>query len=389
MIQLRRSSTLAKTSDGTGDKRTPPSAMKILDRLIFTEILSVFLFSVAIFVGFVWVALGPVEAMLRYVGMGIPWTLILEIAGFNIVPIFGYALPISMLLAVIIAYVRFSEKSEVVALYAGGVSFYRMLVPTTLIALGVTVVGLVINNSIVPYTEARVTDFKTNISQEIKPTNQPFGLPPLRDKDGHLQATIWVEGGFDKQADALSEVTINEYDPKTGKPVVTVYADKAQWQGGTNWSLKDAVVLGIGSRNEAVALANEELKVSPTALEDLEFDPDTLNFFQLARKIALLRSEHLTDVGQYEMSLWEKIALPLASLIFALVGAPLGLRPQRGNSSLVAGIGGFLTIGAYYILREILQVVSADNLMDPFLAAFLPDFLGVAVAIYLIWRAPT
>jgi lipopolysaccharide export system permease protein len=363
--------------------------MKILDRIISTEVFFVFLFSVAVFVGFVWVAFGPLAAALKYRGMGIPLRLILEIAVFNIVPIFGYALPISMLLAVLTTCVRMSENSEAVALFAGGISLYRLLFPMAVVALIVTIAGMVITNSIVPYTVERVADFKTNISKEIKPTNEAFGLPALRDSDGHLLATIWVDGGFDEHANALRHVTINEYDPKTGKPLVTVYADKAQWQGGSNWSLKDAVVLGIGSRNEAVTLANQELKVSPRDLEALEVDPDTLNFFQLARLIARLRNGRVADVQQYETSMWEKVALPLATFIFAMVAAPIGLRPHRGYNRTIAALGGFIIIGAYYILMQILEIVAADRMIDPFVAAFFPDFLGMAVAVYLIWRAPT
>lgn len=363
--------------------------MKLFDRLIFAEIIAIFLSSVAVLIGFVWVAFGPLEAALRYIGMGIPVWRILEVAAFNIVPIFGYALPISMLLAVIVTFVRVSENSEAVALYAGGVSFYRMLVPVAMAAVCVTVAGLTLNNTIVPYAQMEITYFKTHISQEIQPVDQAISLPPVRDKDGNLVATIWVEGGYDTRTDSLRQVTVNEYDPKTGKPIATVYADRAKWEGGNDWTLQNATTLGAGQTMQSAALASQDIKISPQQLADLNIDPETLNFFQLARLIARLRAEHAGEVLSDETSLWEKVALPLASFIFALVGAPLGLRLERGSVRATALIYGVLAIFAYYVLRQILEIMANNGLLDPFVAAFLPDLLGMAAAAYLISRAPT
>lgn len=363
--------------------------MKLFDRLIFAEVFSVFLFAVVVFTAIVWIALGPVGAALRYIGMGIPTWLILEIVSLNIPPIFVYAFPISMLLAAIFTFVRLSENSEAVAFFAGGISLYRMLLPTGLAALIVTAAGLFINNSLVPYAVWRVTDFKTNISKEIKPVDIAFGLPPIRDKGGRLQAYVWVEGGFDERANALRNVTITEYDTKTGQPITTIYGDYARWDGGDNWTLENVTVLGAGMKSQQASLKTSDIAATPSELGDYQVDPDTLDFFQLAKRIERLRGEHASEVPQDETNLWEKIALPLASFIFAMVGAPLGLRPQRGNNRLVSFASGFGVIVVYYILREFLQILASNGNMDPFVAAFLPDFLGIAAAAYLVWRAPT
>lgn len=364
--------------------------MKLFDRLIFSEVFSVFLFAVLGFTAIVWFALGPVTAALRYVAMGIPTWLIVEIVSLNIPPIFVYAFPISMLLAAIFTFVRLSENSEAVAFFAGGISLYRMLLPTGAAALIVTAAGLIINNSLVPYAVWKVTDFKTNISKEIKPVDIAFGLPPIRDKNtGKLQATVWVEGGFDEHANMLRGVTINQFDPKTGQPITTIHGDYAKWDGGYNWTLEDVTILGVGMKSRQASLVTSDIQAAPGELTDFEVDPDTLNFFQLARRIGRLRAEHASEVPQDETDLWEKISLPLASLIFAMVGAPLGLRPQRGNNRLVTFASGFGVIVIYYILREYLQILATSGSMDPFVAAFLPDLLGIAAAVYLIWRAPT
>ena len=67
-------------------------------------------------------------------------------------------------------------------------------------------------------------------------------------------------------------------------------------------------------------------------------DNHRMTFRQLRDKIRDERAQGNVNTQGDEVDLWEKVSLPLASLIFGLVGAPLGVRPQRGSKAMGFGI---------------------------------------------------
>ena len=73
-------------------------------------------------------------------------------------------------------------------------------------------------------------------------------------------------------------------------------------------------------------------------IEALLTNVDERSFRQLREQIAFFRREGADDaqLRQLTVELYNKINVPLASLVFALLGAPLGIRPQRTPSSRAA-----------------------------------------------------
>jgi lipopolysaccharide export system permease protein len=75
----------------------------------------------------------------------------------------------------------------------------------------------------------------------------------------------------------------------------------------------------------------------------------------------------------------------LSTVIFALLGAPLGIRHQRSG----VGAGFALSIGltfAYMMLANFMAVYSRGGALSPFVASFTPVVLGGIAAIAAIWR---
>ena len=362
--------------------------MKLLDRHLVKELAPTFFFGVVLFAGFIWIAAGPLLRAITYLSMGLPWWIVAQIAGAFLPPMIVLAFPMAMLIAVIIGVTRLSSESEAVVMFASGISFYRMLVPILLFALGVTAAGLAINNYIVPAANSRIAYIEANVAHELR-TNEPMDLPYRKDKT--LIAMVHAEGGFDQLTNSLLKVTIVHYDAH-GKPDLDIYGDSANWKGGLSWEIPNASVfyrsgLSYTGRNMVV----NEIRQSPTTLKLLD-DPDNYSFSALKKNIAEAKRVGGADpkkLREAEMSLWEKIALPCASFIFALVGAPLALRPQRAASRGAALGWGVLIILGYYAVFKYLDVLGSGGHVQPALAAFLPNIIGMIFAGYLIARVTT
>jgi lipopolysaccharide export system permease protein len=77
-----------------------------------------------------------------------------------------------------------------------------------------------------------------------------------------------------------------------------------------------------------------------------------------------------------------RFSLPFACLVFALVGMPLGIQNQRSGKA--AGFS--LSIGlllAYYIVLSAGKTLGEKELLSPFLAAWAPNLLFIALGCYL------
>jgi len=301
-----------------------------------------------------------------------------------------------MLLGGILGFQKLSTDSESVAMLASGISFYQMLKPTVVIGVCVTLAGLWINNSVVPYATYKLNDMKTHMLNDPSASSaatQPFDLPDLRDHDQHLEATVHVEGGYDTLTRAMRKITIIEYDVKTGHPTATVFAEKARWKGGLTWLLYDVTTTtNTGLTFTSPKLVTKQIHAQPDTVAFLDQTPDSLTFSQLERQIELLRRSgagKLDVVREAEVSLWNKISLPLSALVMALVGAPLGFRPQRAASRGSAVAIGLVIIFSFYFLFKLMDIVAQSGYWDPFYAAFLPDLAGLVIAGLLIYKVTT
>ncbi|HLK55892.1 MAG TPA: LptF/LptG family permease, partial [Chthonomonadaceae bacterium] len=86
-------------------------------------------------------------------------------------------------------------------------------------------------------------------------------------------------------------------------------------------------------------------------------------------------------------SLYGKIALPLASLIFGILGAALGCNTQRGGSRTVGFGMAIFIVFLYYVFYRAMFVVGKNGGLAPMLASFLADIIGAIVGLILAIRA--
>ena len=114
-----------------------------------------------------------------------------------------------MLVAMLIGFGRLSDTSESVALFAAGVPFLRIV--ASALALGVIVsgVGFVLNDHLAATANQKIADLKDEFMHNGGASTQPIDFPVR--KDGTLQFTVHVEGGFDTQIKAMRDVTITAF----------------------------------------------------------------------------------------------------------------------------------------------------------------------------------
>ena len=85
------------------------------------------------------------------------------------------------------------------------------------------------------------------------------------------------------------------------------------------------------------------------------------------------------------IDLFDKIALPLTTIVLVLIGIPLAITPPRVRYNR-----GFLfsifIIFAYYLIRALSLSFGQAGTLNPFLAAFLPNIILSIVGAGLYYR---
>ncbi|HKW40860.1 MAG TPA: LptF/LptG family permease [Gemmatimonadales bacterium] len=92
-----------------------------------------------------------------------------------------------------------------------------------------------------------------------------------------------------------------------------------------------------------------------------------------------------TRAATYEVEIHKKYAIAAACLIFALVGAPVALRFQRGGVGLVIGMS-VAVFTVYYVGLIGGEELGDRLIVSPFFAMWTPNLIFAVVGLVALWR---
>lgn len=90
----------------------------------------------------------------------------------------------------------------------------------------------------------------------------------------------------------------------------------------------------------------------------------------------------------YHLELERRRALPVAPILFALVGVPLGVRVRRGSRSWGALLCGLLAL-VYYVVLSFGRQMAEREIVSPTLAMWAPNAFFAVISIVLLTRRET
>lgn len=372
--------------------------ISVMDRYIITELIGPFLFGVGLFSS-IGVTVGAMFELVRKVTeSGLPISIALQVFLLKMPEFIGLAFPMAMVLSTLMVYSQMSSNSEVVAIRSCGISVYRMVIPTVIFSLTVTGLTFALNEVIVPNA-----NYQASLTLERTLDRED---PPFREKN-----IIYPEFGKVERPDGSKEDTLTrlfyaeKFDGKYMKGVTIidrsqygvdqiVSSESATWNPAENiWDLFNGTIYIVspdGSYRNIVKFDHQELKLS-TAPLDLAGKRRTyqqMNIPQSYEYLELMRlSGNHRKIVKTQVRIQQKFAVPFVCLVLGLVGAALGIRSQRNaNRGTSFGISVIIIFG-YYLLSFLTGAMGQKEVLTPFLAGWLPNFLGLGVAVLLLVRA--
>lgn len=462
--------------------------MKIFQRYLIKEHIGPFVGGLSVIM-FILLMQFLIKYLNHIFGKGLSFFTIIEMIVLNLAWMLALAVPMATLIAVLMAFGRLSADNEITILKSSGVSIFKIMRPSLIFGLILTLFMLFFNDYILPDVNHRAASILRSIKRK-KPTlslqenifftdfaNFSFVVkkiePPTPEEWEHKKKMLGPAYQQTIQVDRLKDVTIFDnskhnirttinategymvYSTEKKALIFTLFNGeyhevnfkKAQeyqrssferylvYIPATNFELertnrksRNDREMNIEAMQKVVASQNESYNKQLQKVErdvDKNFSQlyklfeiikyDSLNALQKFEHVPIVSGEHYTAVlfktkrmadryaqkmntninimdnhlatiNQYGVEIHKKIALPFASLIFVLLGAPLGIMARKGSMGVAISLslGFFVLYWAFLIGGEKL----ADRqILNPMIAMWAANILLLFVGIYLTWRA--
>ncbi len=340
--------------------------LTIADRYIARELLGPFCLGVG---GFIVVLAGDIlYTLAEFLAAGqITLGVLLTLLAYKFPAILVVTFPVSTLFAVLLGVGRLARDRELQAFRLAGRSLGRLFVPVLLFGAVMAGVGLATNEFFAPWANQRANALlrRAAFGEAGPPVRQQVFF---RDSGNRVFYVQQVDSG----RRTLRNIMI--YDP--GRPLPRVItARDAVWESSV-WRLREGVVRELdeqGFTRFETRFASLDLAVAVEegALTGEERRPDEMTARELRGRLRLFRAGE--QFPRLAMEFHRKFAVPLASVIFALLAAPLSLHVAQGRF-LSVGLS-IVLLFIYYAVMSIGRALGATGAITPELAAWLPNLL--------------
>ncbi len=297
-----------------------------------------------------------------------------------------YIFPAAALMATLFVFGRLSKESELAALLASGISLARLMVPVALFGLGVSAAVFLFNDWVVPPA--------MRISQRIwEQQLRAAGPPNTTYKDNVLLKSgpgqlVYV-GRYFFRDDSVRHLVVRNYGPRGVESMIA--STCGRWKGDGIWQLDSVVETRFTTDGEVTwqhkGTTDYRLSETPETFKEKESDENELNLAELFAKIQKLEKRGLANTRPLRVEMYLRTAFPFAVLIFAFIGAAMGISPGRSGGFIGFGVSLILTF-LYYMTMSLSASLGKTGALSPLTGAWLQNVLFLAVCLGLFLRVP-
>lgn len=355
--------------------------MKRLDWYIIKKFLGTFFFSIVLILSIA-IVFDLTEKMDDFFESQVP---LHEIIFDYYLPFIPYYMNMFSSLFIFISVIYFTSKlagnSEIIAMLASGVSYHRLMLPYAFSAALLFVLAIFLGGWIIPRSSERMLKFTDkyvdhftsvsaqNVQMEVKP------------------GTILYIESFRRYNHIGYRCSIEEFEGKTLMQRIT--ADRIVYDSLENWHLENytqRTFTGLREELEQGSRKDIQLPIVPDELFITAQHAHQMTTPELRHYMDRQRERGSGNVKAFEVEYHKRWASPLGAFIMTLLGVTMSSRKVRGGMGKNLGIGVVLT-AAYILFSTVSTTFSVNNVMSPFMAAWLPNFVFLAISIPLYIRA--
>ena len=374
--------------------------MKTIERYVFTSFLTSFLLAFLV-LSFV-LTIGLMVQIAGLILDGVASDLVLRFAYVSFPETMQWTIPLALLVSSVLVFSRLSADSEIAAMRACGINVVSVMKWPVIFAIACAVLGVFVNNEIVPRGHEVRRSLKTRVSVGT-------GLDVL-EQGRWIDDFPKVKLYFGKRdGNWLYDMLVMDYSNE--KVDRMIHASKALVSGegrDITLDLYNMTVDPLDENNPGMMRVARYEYVVKDAFKEKKYTKKVkdFRFFELLDQIkradanaksigARLMEEGvvddatvkaakkslLKDASKMKVEFSKRIVFALASICFVLVGIPLGIRAQRKESSIGMAISLGIALG-YYLMVMLMLSLYKKYTIHPELLIFLPVVVSLVMAVH-------
>ena len=354
----------------------------LLDRYIFTELLTPFGLSLGALC-FVMLTRDLLRLVELLVSKGVGIWAVLKVIAMLLPSGLVLTLPIAGLIASVTAFGRLSFDKELVAMRAAGLSLVRLAQPVLLFSVCVFTLTLVLSQWGQPWSSLNLKKVALNL---------------LKD-----QLALALERGTFNEPIPHMMIYVPEAEPDRPTPGIFISDERlpneprvivAEHYRIFMDAQHDHVALQLENgmihsrppqidQSQQIAFASYDIKINLN-LSSYSATEERPSYEQIPARLAETDGK---DAGALRrmMEYYRDLAFPTASLVFCLLGVPVGIVSKRSGR-----VGGFAVgvgiIIAFYILNVGSDFLVTALILHPFWGAWLPNIIFMIITLVLFYR---
>jgi len=401
--------------------------MNILHKYVIREHVAPFVFAFCVIM-FVLILKLMLEMMDMLISKGVGIIVMAKLLAYNLAWMVALVVPMSVLVASVMAFGRMGAAGEITAMKAAGISMYRIVSPVLLIAFVLTIGMVWFNNEILPEANYRAGSLRYAIFQK-KP------LLSLRNREGQFINDEDIPFTFrinsvDSNTEEIHGVAL--FKRERDEPVVTIVAERGKFITGSDrlelllfngeihrkdpnhpenyvrstfkrlsyivkdisFSLNTSYRSSRNDRNMTSAMMRERIRELETLIQSMErrkrnLPEDLPNRDVQIRAMEAQIASWKKQIAEYLVEIHKKNSIPVAAMVFVLIGASLGMLVRRSGASIGIGLSiGFFTL--YYLFLIGGESMGDRMFINQWLAMWLPNIIlgpfGIALFVHAARR---
>jgi lipopolysaccharide export system permease protein len=358
----------------------------IANRYIIMDMLGPFCINLLVFT-FLFLMTQMVEITNWIVNYNLDLLGVLTIILFTLPWFLMFIIPMSVMMAILLTFLRLSSDNEIVALKSCGISIYRLLPPVIFFAMfGCLLTGFITLHAI-PQSRAHMKEMALRLAA----SNVDIGLKERTFNSTFTNVMLYVSK-IDTQSKKLIDIFIE--DKRQADIVNTVVAPEGKLYSESEKFIFHLVLYNgtIHQTNlkdrSASSIEFNTYKLSLDLSKEMD-DPEDREKHREEMSIAELRQyvkespEKDEDYYKARIVLQRRFAIPVACLTMGLLAFPLGIQSKTTKRSfgLILGLFFFLL---YYLLLTAGYAFGEDGTLAPEIGMWVPNFTMFTIGMFFL-----
>ena len=360
----------------------------IINRYILKEFLAPFAVNVLLFT-FILLMAELIQITNWIVNYNINLATVLLMIFYQTPFILIFILPISVMITVLLTFLRLSNENEILVIKTGGISIYTLLVPVFAFCF----IGFVLTVFMSIYGQPMGRSALRELTRQIVSSNMTIGLKERTFNDSFGDVVIYVNK-IDSKNKLLIDVFIE--DKRQHDRVNTVVAPRGKiftdpqravsrlrLYNGTihQTNLKDKAAHSIHFDRYDISLP---MKKSRSKTDTKPKRPKEMSTGDLTRFVNRSNPE---DDRYYRalLELHRRFALPFGCFALGLLAVPLGVQSKSAKRSFGLFLGLFFYL-LYYLLMSVGKIYGETGAYPPVIGMWLPNFVMGGLGLYFLIR---